>query len=64
MAAKAIEIWPHILNVIKCFKNLPPPKQLKHSKSYDTLGNHFEAKLKLFRHLAHKLGENVANSNS
>ena len=55
MAAKAIEIWPNILNVIKCLKDLPPSKQLKHSKSYDTLPNHFEAKLKLFRHLAHML---------
>ena len=64
VAAKAIEIWPSIVNcsIYLHFEGLLPSKWLKNGKSCDTWVTHSQdksmpAKLQFFRDVTHMLGE-------
>ena len=62
VAAKAAEIWPNIVQVIKHYGDLAPSKRPRKNKSYDTLVKHADdklmpAKLQFFGDIAHMLSE-------
>ena len=62
MAAKAVEIGPNIVQVIKHYKGLAPSKRPRNNKSYDTLVKHADdklmpAKLQFFGDVAHMVSE-------
>ena len=62
VAAKAVEIWPNFVQVIKHYQGLAPSRCPRNDKSYNTLVKHADnklmpAKLQLFGDVAHMLSE-------